>query len=91
MWSTGTGLSPNSPSPLLEAAVGSMVAMVVVRHLKWLYNQLKVLTVSKIPYILINLSSDRPWSEARSNESSWWRFIFFFLLQPSRVSFPAWV
>lgn len=91
MCSIGTGLSSNSLSPLLEAVVESMVAMVVARQLKWLYNQLKVPTVSRIPYILINLSSDRPWSEARSNDSSWWRLIFFFLFQPSRVSFPAWV
>lgn len=89
MWSIGTRLSCNSTSPLLEAVVGSMVAMVVARQLKWLSNQLKVPTVSRIPYILINLSSDSHWSEARSNVSSWWHLIFFFFLQPSRVSFPV--
>lgn len=79
MWSIGTGL------------YGRMVAMVVARQLKWLYNQLKVLTVSRIPYILVNLSSDSPWSEARSIDSSRWCLIVLFLLQPSRVTFLAWV
>lgn len=44
------GLSAqDSLSALLEAVVGAMVAMVVVRQLKWLYNKLKVPTVSRIP------------------------------------------
>lgn len=91
MWSIGTGLFFNSLDSLLEAVVVSMVATVVTRQFKWLYNQLKVPTVSRIPYILINLSSDRPWSKARSNDSSWWRLMLFLLLQSSRVSFAAWV
>lgn len=82
-------LSSNSPSPHLEAVVRSMVAMAVARQLKWLYNQLKVLTVSRILYILINLSSNRPWRKARPNDSSWWCLFFFFLLQPPRVTLPA--
>lgn len=60
MWPIGTRLSSNSPSPLLEAVVGGG------GNTKWLYNQLKVLTVSRILYILINLSSNRPWSKAKS-------------------------
>lgn len=82
-------LSSNSPSPHLEAVVRSMVAMAVARQLKWLYNQLKVLTVSRILYILINLSSNRPWRKARPNDSSWWCLFFFFLLQPPRLTLPA--
>lgn len=86
-WSVGTGLSSNSPSPHLEAGVGGMVAMVVARQLKWLYNQLKVLTVSRILYILINLSSNRPWSKARSNDSSRWCLIFPFSSSPLGLAF----
>lgn len=82
MWSIGTRLPSNSLSPLLEAVVESMVAMVVARQLKWLYNQLKVPTVSRIPYIQINLFSDRPWREASSNDSSWWLFIFISFFSP---------
>lgn len=66
-----------------------MVAMVVVRQLKWLYNQLKVLTVSWIPYIPINLSPDRPWSKARSNDSNLWCLILFFFpfFSPLKLAF----
>lgn len=88
VWCTGTGLPSNIPSLLAPVAV-SMVAMVVARQLKWLYNQLKVLTVSWIPYIPINLSPDRPWSKARSNDSNWWCLILFFFpfFSPLKLAF----
>lgn len=69
-----------APPALLRAVALTMVAMVVARQLEWLYNQLKVPTVSWIPYIPINLSSDRPWSRARSSDSNWCHLMYFFFL-----------
>lgn len=79
-----------APPALLRAVALTMVAMVVARQLEWLYNQLKVPTVSWIPYIPINLSSDRPWSRARSSDSNWCNFIYFFFFSffsPLRLAF----
>lgn len=80
-----------TPPALLRAVALTMVAMVVARQLEWLYNQLKVPTVSWIPYIPINLSSDRPWSRARSSDSNWCHFMYFFFFSffsPLRLAFP---